>query len=378
MTTTPVNTAETTSQTRTKSSARTFDERICNEVGKDCESPTQIRRIAVPMAECEKLSISDDIAEARRIHLEKLTKVKDAIIKVAPRTDATTKPGRVTTRSLTDRWVDIKYDEGARKTRWTTRGYEQTTMVRCTLWPKTYYEWYEVWPNPPEIAEAEVGTMLDNIDLDFDQSQTTSTKQKYTNCTNDIKSVLKGRAAAIEYYSGAFYQSPLNPGGTESKVWIELLEKATLGRNYVWEAASAFPGLKGVPNFLGYIQRERSHEFRADGAVTIRRLLVLSFRTKSRTSRAESRKTHQRLPGDRTSSAFWHRRKDKLNLQNTVRLHKTGDKGRLSAMNLRNLEKGYELQDKLFLPYSRICRRSRDRKCQNKPYTRIHQPEATR
>ena len=58
-----------------------------------------------------------------------------------------------------------------------------------------------VWP---EITEAEVGAMLDNIDLDFDQSytlrcshsdtehsaeQTTSTKEKYMNCTNDIKSV---------------------------------------------------------------------------------------------------------------------------------------------------------------------------------------------
>ena len=39
-----VTSAETTSQTRTTSSARTFDERICHKVGKDCESPTQTRR----------------------------------------------------------------------------------------------------------------------------------------------------------------------------------------------------------------------------------------------------------------------------------------------------------------------------------------------
>ena len=76
---------------------RTFDEQISNEDGKDCESPTQIRRIAA----AEKLSISDDIAEARRIHLEKFTKVNDdRIIEVAPRTDAAT-------RSRTSRWVDI-------------------------------------------------------------------------------------------------------------------------------------------------------------------------------------------------------------------------------------------------------------------------------
>ena len=60
------------------------------------------------MAECEELSIKDGIAEARRIHLEKLTKVKDAIIKVVPRTDATTKP-------LTGRLVDTIHDDGARK-----------------------------------------------------------------------------------------------------------------------------------------------------------------------------------------------------------------------------------------------------------------------
>ena len=142
--------------------------------------------------------------------------------------------------------------------------------------------------------------MLDNIDLDFDQSQTTSTKQKYTNCTNDIKADLadlKGHAAAIEDYSGVFYRSPLNPDGTNNKVWIELLEKAELGRNYVWEATSAFPGLKGVSktwdtyntnDFANSVQME---QLRYDSCL---------FYRKSRTSRRESRKTYQRLPGDRT------------------------------------------------------------------------------
>ena len=66
------------------------------------------------MAECEESSISRDIAEARRAHLEKLTKVKDAIIKVVPGTNATTRPP-------TGRWVDTMYDDGARKARWTAR-----------------------------------------------------------------------------------------------------------------------------------------------------------------------------------------------------------------------------------------------------------------
>ena len=46
-------------------------------------------------------------------------KSRTQIIKVVPRTDATTKP-------LTGRWVDTVHDDGARKARWTTRGYEQT------------------------------------------------------------------------------------------------------------------------------------------------------------------------------------------------------------------------------------------------------------
>ena len=60
------------------------------------------------MTECEDACTSEAIAEARRVHLEKLTKVKDAVIKVVPRTDATTRP-------LTGCWVDTMHDDGARE-----------------------------------------------------------------------------------------------------------------------------------------------------------------------------------------------------------------------------------------------------------------------
>ena len=43
--------------------------------------------------------------------------------------------------------------------------------------------WYDAMPDPSEITEAEVGAMLDDIDLDFDEGQ------KSTNFTNNIKSV---------------------------------------------------------------------------------------------------------------------------------------------------------------------------------------------
>ena len=38
--------------------------------------------------------------------------------------------------------------------------------------------------------------------------------------------------------------SPLNPDGTESQVWIDPPPEAELGPEYIWEAVSAFPGLK--------------------------------------------------------------------------------------------------------------------------------------
>ena len=62
-----------------------------------------------------------------------------------------------------------------------------------------------------------------------------------------VDAALKGHVAAIGDCSGAFYQSPLNPDGTESKVWIEPPPEAELGPNYIWEAVSAVPGLKGAP-----------------------------------------------------------------------------------------------------------------------------------
>ena len=184
----------------TTSSARALHERVGNEAGEDSQ-PAQIRRIAALMAECEELSITDDIAEGRRIHLENLTKVKDAIIKVVPRTDATTKP-------LTGRWVDTIHDDGARKARWTTRGYEQTLNGNEDFFSAT-----------PAMMHFKM--ML-------------------------VDAALKGHVAAIGDCSGAFYQSPLNPDGTESKVWIEPPPEAELGQNYIWEAVTAFPGLKGA------------------------------------------------------------------------------------------------------------------------------------
>ena len=79
---------------QTTSSARALVKRVGHEAGEDSQL-VQMRRIAALMAECEDVDASDDIAEARRAHLEKLTNVKDSTIKVVPRTDATTRPCQV-------------------------------------------------------------------------------------------------------------------------------------------------------------------------------------------------------------------------------------------------------------------------------------------
>ena len=72
-----------------------------------------------------------------------------------------------------------------------------------------------------------------------------------------VEAALKGHVAAIGDCSGAFYQSPLNPDGTESKVWIEPPPEAELGPEYIWEAPPAFPGLKGAPRAWDTYSKEK-------------------------------------------------------------------------------------------------------------------------
>ena len=243
--TVPVTTTAETMATTTPA-ARALVERVGDEAGEDSQ-PVQMRRIAALMAECEDACTSEAIAEARRIHLEKLTKVKDAVIKVVPRTDATTKP-------LTGRWVDTMHDDGARKARWTTRGYEQTLNGNEDFFSAT-----------PAMMHLKM--ML-------------------------VEAALKGHVAAIGDYSGALYQSPLNPDETESQVWIEPPPEAELGQTTSGKPCQ-FSQVSREHQGLGHLQRESSHEFHANETVTVRWLLVLSFRTKSRTHRRESRKTHR-------------------------------------------------------------------------------------
>ena len=62
-----------------------------------------------------------------------------------------------------------------------------------------------------------------------------------------VEAALKGHVAAIGDCREDFHQSPLKPDGTECQVWIESPPEVELGPDFIREAVSAFPGLKGAP-----------------------------------------------------------------------------------------------------------------------------------
>ena len=317
--------------TATTSSARALGERVGDEAGEDLQ-PVQMRRIAAPMEECEDACTSEAIAEARRIHL---AKVKDAVIKVVPRTDATTRP-------LTGRWVDTMDDDGTRKARWTTRGYEQT--------------------------------LNGNEDF-FSATQATMHLKRML-----VDAALKGHVAAIEDCSGVFYQSLLNPDGTESKVWIEPPPEAETGKDNIWEAVSAFPGLKGAPrawdtNSANALTRSMQMEpSQYDGC--------LFYRLKPSRERIEEKAGRHiddfLVTGPKPNvERFLEQALDKLNMQDAVRLYKTGDDGGLFGDESSKVGQRVSVARKTS-SHSRNGRSTRNGERQNKPHSRNHQRESTR
>ena len=156
--------------------------------------------------------------EAQRAHLENLTKVKgDCVAKVAPRTDATTIPGRETTKSITGRCVNIMYDDGATKTRCTTRGSEQTLHESEDFFSAT----------PATIP---LKTMLADASL-------------------------KGHVVAIEYYSGTFYQSLLNPRRNRAQSLDRSSGQSRIGTKLHLGSRVSIPRSQGSTENLGHTTR---------------------------------------------------------------------------------------------------------------------------
>ena len=135
-------------------------------------------------------------------------------------------------------------------------------------------------------------------------------------------------------------------------MWIEPLPEAELGPDYIWEAVSAFPGLKGAPrawdthsaNVLTSSTQIEQSQY--DGC--------LFYRLEPSRERIEEKAGRHiddfLVTGlEPNVEHFLEQARDKLNMQDAVRSYKTGDEGRLLAMNLRQLDNGYSLQGKPFL-----------------------------
>ncbi|CAK0870998.1 unnamed protein product [Prorocentrum cordatum] len=269
------------------------------DAGDEEAPPTQRRRVAVLRETCEGDREPNTFVEARMKHIDKLTKVPGKIIKEVKRSEATTAP-------LSGRWVESQHDDGALKARWTTRGYAQTLNGNENFFSAT-------------PATVHLKMML-------------------------VDAAKKGHVAAIGDCSGAFYQALLDPDGNREKVYIEPPPEAGLGPDAVWEAVSAFPGLKGSP---------KAWETHSSGVLTDEMHLKQSHYDGCVFYSAEGEFDQKAgrhiddffVTGPKSQvEAFLGEAKEKLNTQGAVRLYETGDEGRLLAMDLREIEGGFALQ----------------------------------
>ena len=217
-------TTETTSQTTTTSPPRELVENVGKEVGEDSQL-VQMCRIAALMAEREDTISSDAIAEPRRRHLEKLKKVKDAVIKVVPRTDATTRP-------LTGRWVDTMHDDGA--------------WVRANSGRKR-------------------GHLLSNASDDAPQNDVGRGSSERTRCGS--RRLRRRLLLTVTFEPRRNRMPSLDRAASRGRAGtrLHLGSRVSIPRN------------RRCTESEGHVQCELSHEFHGDGMVTIRRLLVLSF-----------------------------------------------------------------------------------------------------
>ena len=148
-----------------------------------------------------------------------------------PRTDATTRP-------LTGRWVDTMHD-GAKRARWTTRGYEQTLNGNEDFFPAT-----------PALVHLKM--ML-------------------------VETALKRHVAAIGGCTGAFFQSLWNPRQNRKTSLDRAASRGRAETRLHLGSCVSIPRSPGSTESVGPVRCERPHKFHGNGTVTMRRLLVLSF-----------------------------------------------------------------------------------------------------
>ena len=142
-----------------------------------------------------------------------------------------------------------------------------------------------------------------------------------------VDAVLKGLVVAEGDCSGAFSQAPLNPQRTLGKVWIPGIRSApTAGDTYSAKVLTSSMEMEQsrVDGFLFHRLEPLEEHIEEKAVRHIDDFLV----------------TGQEQNVER----FPKQARDKLNMQDALRWYKTGDEGRLLAMNFRNLETGYSLE----------------------------------
>ena len=129
-------------------------------------------------------------------------------------------------------------------------------------------------------------------------------------------------------------------------------------QKYIWEAVSASPGFKGVPKtWVTYNTNDFTNSVQME---QLRYDSCLFYRFEPSREQVEQKAGRHindfLVIGPKPNiERFLAQAQGKLNLQDTVRLYKADNEGRPSAMNLRKLEKGYELQNKPFLTHELLA-----------------------
>jgi hypothetical protein len=252
----------------------------------------RINAICALQAVCEEALEYDEILKKRQVHVERIAGEGKNIVRVVPRSSATT-------RVMSGRWVDT-----ADKSRWTTRGYEQR--------------------------------------LDGTENHVANTPSLIHLKALLVYAETKGHVAAVGDCSGAFYQAPLK----EERIFLEPPPEAQVSPDSVWEALCAFPGLKGAPKAW---EEHSAHEMETLG-MTRGRYDGCMFMRHSDEAKAGRHADDFLVTGPRDQvEELLEEMRQKLQLSDVVRLYEAGAEATFLSMNIRKIEGGWALKGKTSL-----------------------------
>ncbi|CAK0797452.1 unnamed protein product [Prorocentrum cordatum] len=245
----------------------------------------------------ETRPLEDDFTEVRKERLEKIAGDGKKIAQAIPIKDTTSK-------IPTGKWVDIYQADGSKKSRWTTRGFEQQVHGHENFVATT--------PSLPHLK-----AMLANAEL-------------------------HDHVVALGDCSGAFYQAHL----AEDRIFLEPPPEVGVLEGHVREAMRAFPGPKGAPkawedhsaNTMEELEMARGHY---DGCL----FMKLSNRMKAGRRADDFLIAGPSGDVDKLLDAMGER----LKSLDAVELTKNGDQATFLNMQVGKVEGGYTISGKTSL-----------------------------